>query len=107
MDTERGSCRIFLSSELVIFFYRPLDIEHSRILSLVWGQPHLLFQRNKYIHLGQAIKSEKFGGPLKKKGTTGSFDGPYWQIFWLDLETTDKLEFTNWFEGNPTFDPDE
>ena len=42
-------------------------------------------------------------GPSIKKGQTGSFDGPNWSIFFIDLWTTDKLEFTAWFEVNRTF----
>ena len=42
-------------------------------------------------------------GPLHWKDAAGSFHGPNWSIFFLDLETTDKLEFTAWFEVNPTF----
>ena len=41
-------------------------------------------------------------GPSIEKGPPGSFHGPNWSIF-LDLKTTDKLEFTAWFEVNPTF----
>ena len=41
-------------------------------------------------------------GPLHRKDAPGSFHGPNWSIFFLDLETTDKLEFTAWFEVNRT-----
>ena len=42
-----------------------------------------------------------FRGPLVKKGPQGPsmvLIGTY-----IDLLTTDKLEFTAWFEVNPTF----
>ena len=42
-------------------------------------------------------------GPFVKKGAPGSFHGPNWSFFYTDLLTTDKLNFTAWFEVNPTF----
>ena len=44
-----------------------------------------------------------FRGPLVKKGPPGSFHGPNWYFFYIDLLTTDKLKFTAWFKVNPTF----
>ena len=44
-----------------------------------------------------------FGGPWPIKDPPGSLHGPNWSIFFIDLETTDKLKNTAWFEVNRTF----
>ena len=44
-----------------------------------------------------------FWGPFVKKDPPGSPHGPNWSIFYIDLYTTDKLEFRAWFELNRTF----
>ena len=63
-----------------------------------WG-----FDNIYYFHLGQAIKCGKYGGTLALKGCTRVLSWSKLVNFFLNLETTDKLEFTAWFEVNPTF----
>ena len=43
------------------------------------------------------------GGTLALKGRARVLSWSELAHFLLDLETTDKLEFTAWFEVNPTF----
>ena len=57
---------------------------------------------NNVFHLGPAIKSGKFGRTLALKGPAKVLSWSKLVIF-LDLETTDELEFTAWFEVNLTF----
>ena len=58
---------------------------------------------NKYFHLGQAIKSGKFGGTFALKVPARVLKWSELVNSILDLETTDKLKFTAWLEVNPTF----
>ena len=44
-----------------------------------------------------------FRGPSVKKGSPGSLQGPHWSIFYIDFQTTDKLEFTAWGESEIRF----
>ena len=44
-----------------------------------------------------------FRVPSIEKALQGPFMVQIGQFYFLDLETTDKLEFTAWFEVNPTF----
>ena len=54
---------------------------------------------NNYFPLGQAIKSGKFEGTFALRGPARVLS---WSKKNLDPETTDKLEFTAWFEVNRT-----
>ena len=54
-------------------------------------------------HLGQAVKSRKFGGTLPLRRPARVLSWSKLVNFFLDLETPDKLEFTAWSEVNSTF----
>ena len=58
---------------------------------------------NNYFYLGQAIKSGKYGGTRALKGPAMVLSWSKLVNFFLDLGTTDKLEFTAWSEVDPTF----
>ena len=53
--------------------------------------------------MGQAIKSGEYEGTLPLKGRARVLSWSELVSFFLDLETTDKLQFTAWFEVNTTF----
>ena len=51
--------------------------------------------------MGQATKSGKYEGTLPLKGWATVLSWSELVNFLLDLEKTDKLEFTAWFDVNP------
>ena len=97
---------LFLHYTLYIIHFSPFNHVGTLLWSL-WNstkaQGALLDlhgpQKGPYNGSGEANSR----GPSIEKGPPGSFHGPNWSNFFLDLKTTDKLEFTAWSEVNPTF----
>ena len=85
-------CLLFLHYTLYIIHFSPFD----HVGTLLWSLWNSTKAQGALLDLHGPLNGPQNGsceansrGPSIKKGPPGSFDGPNWSIFFIDLWTTD------------------